>query len=86
MQGKSVDTWASNSLSVKAKGVVGVHLKMEAKHLGVSSQLKKVSNDFFIVSLKLAIRVQFSVFIIPIDVDLWQVNKYHCLFARMDLP
>ena len=48
MQEKNVDTWESNSLSVKVKDVVGVHLKMEAKHLGVSSQLRKVCNDIFI--------------------------------------
>ena len=46
-----MDTWASNSLSVKAKDVVGVHLKMEAKLLGVSFQLRKVNlkNIDFIV-------------------------------------
>ena len=62
MQEKNVDTWASNSLSVKVKDVVGVHLKMEAKHLGVSSQLRKVNlknRDFIIYFFFYILKVVF---------------------------
>ena len=42
-KGKNVVTWESNNQNVKAKDVVGDHWKMEAKLLGVSSLLRKVS-------------------------------------------
>ena len=50
-----------NNLNVKAKDVVGVHLKMEAKLLGVSFQLRKVNlkNIDFIVFFFYILKVVF---------------------------